>query len=432
MEKRYSRITFGERKHIEKSLDDNKSLTAIAKDLHRSTDTISREVKRNSIFKQTGGFGTVFNNCLHRDTCCETDICENGDCRRTYCCGCKFCFNICRKYERETCPKLQCPPYVCNGCEKRRKCTLEKAVYNAKIADKSAFEVLSSSRSGIDLEEAELKRLNGIVTPLLKQRQSPWHICETQKDLLMISDKTLYKYIAANLFDASNFDLDRKLKMKPRKKKPGVKIERACRDGRTYRDFWDWLEKHPDTDVVQMDTVEGKKGADQKVLLTIHFPHSEFMLAFIRDANTARSVTEIFNNLKALLGFKRFREFFDLILTDNGSEFSNPSAIETDEKGNLWTRIFYCDPYSSFQKGSIEAGHRLIRKVIPKGTTMNGLSQEDISLMMCHVNSYTRKALGKKTPFEVFTNLYGIKTAELLGIRLIPPKEINLTPNLLE
>ena len=130
-----------------------------------------------------------------------------------------------------------------------------------------------------------------------------------------------------------------------------------------------------------MDTVEGKKGAGQKVLLTIIFPHTEFMLAFIRDANTARSVTEIFDEIKTKLGFNRFEEIFPILLTDNGSEFSNPSAIETDEDMHIWTHIFYCDPNCAYQKGSIEAGHRLIRKVIPKGTSLNNFTQEDIDLM---------------------------------------------------
>ena len=430
--KKYLRLTLNERKYIEQSLNARKSLRKIASDLHRSKDIISREVRRNSTFRKTGGFGTAFNNCVHRIGCEEEHLCDKEDCRRTFCCGCKFCIHVCKKYEREHCARLQTSPYVCNGCERRKKCTLEKAVYQAQIANDSAVKMMRSSRSGIDLQEEERLRLDEIVSPLLKQGQSPWHICETQKDLLMISDKTLYKYIAANLFTASNFDLDRKVKMKPRKKKPHVKVEKACRQNRTYRDFLDWLDKDPDTDVVQMDTVEGKKGAGEKVLLTIHFPHAEFMLAFIRDANTARSVTDIFNQIKTDLGLNRFEEIFPVILTDNGSEFSNPSAIETDEDGNVWTRIFYCDPYASFQKGSIEAAHRLIRKVIPKGRSMNTFTQEDINLMMCHVNSYARKSLGNQTPLKVFSDMHGNKMAKKLGISLISPNEINLTPKLLK
>ena len=432
-ETKYSRLTLNERKHIEQSLKTKKSLSSIAKELNRFTGTISREIMRNSIHRKTGGYGTVFNNCINRNVCEEECIClDNHDCRRTYCCGCEFCFYVCKKYERENCVRLKKPPYVCNGCDKRKRCTLEKALYNAQIADKSAYAVLQSSRNGINLSEEERLRLDNIVSPLIRMGQSPWHICKTQKDLLMLSDKTLYSYIEANLFEVSNLSLTRKVKMKPRKKKTQIKVEKACRNGRTYRDFLEWLETYPDTEVVQMDTVIGAKGGGEKVLLTIHFPQSQFMLAFIRDANTARSVTGIFNQLKADLNYNRFEEVFPIILTDNGSEFSNPSAIETDEDGLLWTRIYYCDPNCAYQKGSIEAGHRLIRKIMPKGKSMNGLTQKDINLMMCHINSYARKSLGGQTPFEVFSKIHGNKMAKMLGIRLISPDEVTLTPTLIK
>jgi len=309
---------------------------------------------------------------------------------------------------------------------------LEKAFYVAKTADKAANALLKSSRDGINISEEERVRLDKIVTPLIKKGQSPWHICKTQKDLLMISDKTLYSYIAANLFEASNHSLLRKVKMKPRKKSKQVKVERACREGRTYRDFLEWLEKHPDTEVVQMDTVIGAKGGGEKVLLTIHFPQSQFMLAFIRDANTARSVTEIFDQLKSALNYNRFEEVFPVILTDNGPEFSNPSAIEVDEDGNVWTNIYYCDPNCAYQKGSIEAGHRLVRMVLPKGKSINRLTQKNINLMMCHINSYARKSLGGQTPLEAFARIHGNRMARMLRISPISPDDINLTPKLLK
>jgi IS30 family transposase len=181
-----------------------------------------------------------------------------------------------------------------------------------------------------------------------------------------------------------------------------------------------------------MDTVIGAKGQGEKVLLTICFPKSEVMLAYIRDANTARSVTDVFDSIKLSLGYNRFEEIFPLILTDNGSEFSNPSAIETDDDGRLWTRIYYCEPYCSYQKGSIENGHRLIRAVLPKGTSMGDLSQDDVYLMMSHINSYRRKSLGGQTPIEVFAKQYGNKMLKLLGIHLINQNEITLTLKLLK
>jgi IS30 family transposase len=118
--------------------------------------------------------------------------------------------------------------------------------------------------------------------------------------------------------------------------------------------------------------------------------------------------------------------------TDNGSEFSNPSAIEYDENGLLWTNIYYCDPNCSYQKGSIENGHRLIRTILPKGTSFNEFTQNDIYLMMSHINSYRRKSLGGQTPIEVFARQYGNKMLKLLGIFLVEQNEIDLTTKLLK
>ena len=78
------------------------------------------------------------------------------------------------------------------------------------------------------------------------------------------------------------------------------------------------------------------------------------MLAFIRDHNTARSVTEVFNRLYELLGHETFTMLFPVILTDRGSEFTNPLSIEFNAKGERRTHVFYCDPQRSDQKGGIE------------------------------------------------------------------------------
>ena len=77
-----------------------------------------------------------------------------------------------------------------------------------------------------------------------------------------------------------------------------------------------------------MDSVIGRKGG--KVLLTIHFVNTSFMLAFIREHNDSQSVIDIFNNIQSILGVEKFKELFIVILTDNGSEFSNPTEIEFD------------------------------------------------------------------------------------------------------
>jgi IS30 family transposase len=345
-----------------------------------------------------------------------------------------MCADVCKRFEPEYCTRLENAPFVCNGCALRRKCTLAKFVYNASVAHKIYEDTLVASRSGVALTEQERRRIDEIVTPLIDQGQSPYHICLANKDALMISDKTLYKYIHANFFGATSTDLTRKVGMRPRRKKRAVKVERSCRKGRTHEDLIAYLEDDPDTEVVEMDTVIGAKGQDQKVLLTIHFTHSHFMLAFLREANTARSVRQVFDDLYRKLGGKDFRELCPVFRTDNGPEFTAPTDIETDENGVIRTKVFYCDPYRSNQKASCENNHRFIRMVLPKGTSMNGLTQDGVDLMMSHINSYARNALGGQTPTEVFLRQHKTIDGLLkkLGARIIHPNDITLKPRLIK
>jgi IS30 family transposase len=430
-EKKYGRLTIGERRTIEQGLSVGDSFGKIAASLRRSKSTISREILRNSSYHQTGSYGAPFNNCINRNLCKMQALCFNDECTKDYCTGCMYCAKLCKEYEREDCIFLDAPPYVCNGCKRRHKCTLEKAIYKPGVAQHSADTVLKDTRSGIDLSKDELARISKIVEPLILQGQSPWHICETNKDALMISNKTLYNYISAGLFGISDINLARKVKMKPRKSKPLIKVDSGCRIGRTYIDFLEHMTEYPDTPVVEMDSVIGVKGSDEKCLLTIHFPASELMLAFIRDNNTAKSVTEAFETIKVALGYNRFCELFPLILTDNGSEFSDPTAIETDDEFWLyWTSIFYCDPRCAYQKPHIENNHTLLRRYCPKGKSMNALNQDDIDLMLCHLNSYKRKTLGGQSPIEVFAKAFGNKMLKLLNIYLIDPNDVVLSSSI--
>ena len=89
---------------------------------------------------------------------------------------------------------------------------------------------------------------------------------------------------------------------------------------------------------------------------------------------------------------------FPVCLADNGSEFSDPKKIEFDANGNQRTHVFYCDASAPYQKGSCEVRHEMIRRIIPKHTDISLYSQEQILLMMCHINSYGRGTLGNKSP----------------------------------
>jgi IS30 family transposase len=182
-----------------------------------------------------------------------------------------------------------------------------------------------------------------------------------------------------------------------------------------------------------MDSLMGARGSG-KCLLTVHFVDTSLMLAFLRDANTSQSVIDVFGDLFAVLKRKNFETLFPVILTDNGSEFSNPRAIEYGpyQADLLRTKIFYCDPSSPYQKGALEVNHELIRRVIPKGTSLCDLSQKDVKRMMDHINSYKRKKLNDRSPYDAFSFLYGEELLQLLGCSRIPAENIILKPRLLK
>ena len=323
------------------------------------------------------------------------------------------------------------PPYVCNGCEKRRRCTLEKHVYSAVAAQKEHEQVRSESRSGICISEAEALQLDAFISPLLKKGQSIHHICANNPAGIMFSEKTIYNYVDCGIFSARNIDMPRKVVYKPGKTPhDSFKVDKACRIGRTYDDFLSFLKGWPDCPVVEMDSVEGRKGG--KVLLTLHFVKCGFMPAFLRDRNTAASVYDIFERLYWELRPDRFMRLFPVLLGDNGSEFSDPVALEMDAQNNLRTRVFYCDPSAPYQKGAAENNHEFIRRILPKGCSFDGLTQSRVSLMMDHINSYTRANLGNHSPYEVFRMFYGQEILDLLGAHFIFPNDIVLRPELLK
>lgn len=191
------------------------------------------------------------------------------------------------------------------------------------------------------------------------------------------------------------------------------------------------LESNPESTVIQMDSVIGRVGG--KCLLTIHFVETSLMLAFLRDSNTSASVIQIINLLDKVLGSKDFSRLFPVILTDNGSEFSNPKAIEKrDAIPCNRTNVFYCDPSAPYQKGACEVNHELIRRILPKGSSFDDLTQKDIFLMMDHINSYKRKKLNNRSPYETFSFYYGEDILKKLGCKPVAAENIILKPKLLK
>ena len=361
-----SHLTLSDRIAIEVGLRERKSFSAIAEELGKDPTTISKEVRTHIKLKQAGGY----NPCVIRKDCKHYgDLCH--PCKFTYGKSCHSCyqtkcFEACPDFLQAQCSKLSKPPYVCNGCQQRQSCKLERHLYEAKSAQREYEATRSESRQGFAVTPAELDRIDRIISPLIKQGQSIHQICVNNADEIMLDERTIYNYVDAGLLSVGNIDMPRKVRYKVRKKKPSVRVDKQCHLGRTYEDFLEYTAANPDTPVVEIDSVEGRKGG--KVLLTVFFRNANLMLAFLRDRNTARSVTEVFEWLYNILGHEQYCRLFPIILTDRGSEFTDPVSIECTKFGEIRSRVFYCDPQRSDQKGGCEVTHEFIRRVLPMQT----------------------------------------------------------------
>ena len=426
-------LTKYDRAVIEHMLNKKCSFRAIAHDLDKDPCTISREVKLRYVIRKTGAGGRVFNDCRNARYCTQKQLCSNT-CTRN-CSLCVRCRDYCEDYEKMYCPKLSAPPYVCNGCSDKPRCRLEKHYYYAADAQKDYKSLLEESRSGILKTEEEIRRIDDIISPLIRKGQSPYHVWLNNKDRLMISEKTLYNYIDMGLLSVKNIDLSHKVKYKPRKKKgnSSFKVDRKCFINRSYDDYVEFMEEHEHLPVVQIDSVVGKSPG--KVFLTMSFVNCNLLVLFLREHNDSRSVTDIFRYLYRVLGHDAYKQAFPVILADRGSEFTNPLAIEFNDAGERISRVFYCDPSSPFQKPAVENCHRLLRRIVPKGVSFNGLDSKDVRLIMSHINSYRRKNLGNKSAMEGFRFMYpsiADSFLDVLGIEEISPNNVILSPDLLK
>lgn len=314
-------------------------------------------------------------------------------------------------------------------------------LYYASIADSNYHEKLSNSRKGEHITIDEIDYINENITPRIKNGQSLQNIKMTDNNI-KVSVSSLYNYTNSGLFNFKNIDLPKKVKYKKRKskeetedisKEKQTKINKL-KEERNYDLFLKYAGEHPDYNITEMDTVIGTINS-AKVLLTLLFRKSNFMIAFLVDNKKANTINKKLDELKQKITPLTFLLLFRIILTDNGVEFNMIEEIETLENKKQ-INLFFCDAGKSNQKGKIEKNHVEIRKILPKGTTFDNLKQKDINLMMSHINSYKRKKLNGLSPYEVIVQEYGIEFADTLlrslGYSIIEPKDIILKPRLLK
>lgn len=423
-------MTLSDRIFIEQSLANHNSFKEIASVLKKDPSTISKEIRKHRTFKE-GSHYNLKNNCALLSSCQRLRICAgklcNYLCKRSKSCDCT---KHCPDFTPYLCPKLMKPPYVCNGCS-NHSCRYDKFFYRAKDADSSYEQLKHDCRQGINLTPEERASLDEFVSPLIRKGQTMDHIFSQHKEDIPCSERTLYRYIDAGVLSVRNIDLPRKVKYKPRKQSDtSEKLSRECTIGRTYADFLKYLETNPDTNVVEVDTVVGPEPGN--VILTMLFRSCTFMLAFLMDNTKSESVIQVFRFLQNQLGSETFSRLFPVILTDRGPEFSNPLALECDEYGEILSKVFYCNANAPYQKGRLEKNHEFLRYIIPKGTSFDVMTQDDITLCVNHINSTARGSLNGRTPFELASLLLDEKLFELLHLKHVEPDSVLLKPALLK
>ena len=314
-------------------LDEGKNIKEISVDIKRPSSGIIKEINKNITCK----FPTFYNKqhpCLKYSNCNVRGF---------------ECYLHCKDIEYKVCPKLEKSPHVCNGCTSKYGCRYIKRYYNARDAHDSYKANLSNSRTGLHYTEQELIILNERLCPLIIRSKSVYHAVTTINNVFELSfnKHTIYKQIERKQLPILASDLPR-----PRKKQKS-KTDRNYKrviEGHTYDDYEKYLKDNPEACEMQMDTVEGIKENNAPVFLTLEIVEINFLFIFKIDSQTIKMVVKQLTYFKDIIEDDTFNAIMEVLLTDNGKEFTNIELIKTvSDKIN----IFYCHPYSSFEKGFI-------------------------------------------------------------------------------
>lgn len=409
-----SHFTLEARTYIENQLNENQSITSIARNLCRCKSSVIREIDRNI----TLTFPSTYNSthpCIKSSTC----LLKEYDCYKT-----------CKNIEINLCPKLISSPHTCNGCTSKHGCRYVKKYYKANEANSKYLNSWKEDRIGLHYTEYELDILNNDFYYLVIANRSIYHsLIVINKRGFNFKKSTIYRQIKDNRLRLKLSDLPRNrkdTKMKEEKDKEYKNIEKI--EGHTYEDLE--IKKQEKTDAIEteMDTVEGVKDSGDPVMLTLEIVKISFMFIIKLDAKTFDNVLKKLKQFKEDITPEIFIKILELFLTDNGSEFKNISKlVEAFPDIN----IFYCHPYSSYEKGAIENNHELIRRVIPKSVSLKPYTQQDYNLLASHINSLYREKLNGKCPFELVEEYIPIEILNKMGLFRIKDEDVTLNPFLL-
>lgn len=409
-------LTLSQRKRIEELLNQRKRKFQIANELDKTQSTIAREINRHKILKPHN----VFNDNNNMFNC-------------KYFNNCKICTSKCRIFQPISCKERDRNIGVCNNCPKLKSCKLDKYFYIAEKAHEKYRYTLTDSRQGVNLNTSELIELAHLIYPLIKKGQSIYTILNNHPEI-KLCEKTIYNYIEMGLFKdwgVTNITLKRKVKRRLVKKQLKKRKEPENYTGRTYTDYLEYKTQNPHIVTTEMDTVYNNQSGPY--IQTFIFENTSFMIGILHSEKTSDSMSKSLNNFQEILSDKEYKNLFSVLLTDRGSEFAKSQLFEINiDTGEIRSKIFYCDPMQSSQKPHVENNHNFIREILPNGQDWGNLTQGKLDLMFSHINSTPRKNLGNKTPYEIFTFIYGEDLANKLNIQKIAKDEVHTTPRLLK
>ena len=373
-----SHMSYSDRLIIETGIENGSTKQAIATILGKDKSTIGKEIKLHRVLTYK---------CNLPLECANYKRCKHE----------RYCTLNCIDYIPFKCTRRDKSPGACNGCGNYRSCRYDKYRYSALDAQNDYKATLTSSRKGINATVNDIKQLGELLLPLLKKGQSIYSILQSHKEI-KLSEKTIYNYIENGVFQdvgvsITAIDLKRVIRRKMSKqKRHAYKPRKDSRYliGRKYSDFLIYMEKNPDAKVVEMDTVYNDM-SNGPFLQTFKFIQYDLLICIYQTVKDSIHMLDGILLLEEILGKQMFEKEVEVILTDRGSEFVLAEEAERREDGTRRTRMFYCDSMASWQKGSLENVHLLVREICPKGCDLYVLgltSQEKANLISIHINSY--------------------------------------------
>lgn len=214
---------------------------------------------------------------------------------------------------------------------------------------------------------------------------------------------TLYSYIDKGIFLRIT---NKNLPVKKNKKRKYNKVQRQqarASAGESIEHRPEEIEKREEFGHWEMDSVIGKRKQSKNTLLTLTERKTRNEIIFKLPNHTDEAVVAALDVLERRWG-DTFKDVFKSITVDNGSEFADVEGLERSvlHEGEKRTKIYYCHPYSSWERGTNEVTNKMVRRKVPKGTNFDDKTDTDIQSIEEWINNYPRRIHGYHTAAELF------------------------------